>query len=90
MQRQRVERRELERRGLVIVQRHDPGFPVEDRVFAPFLAAALDGELVRLQARGGDQAAAFELALPAQEQRGQPFGFPDREDLIFVARCSNR
>src|SRR4029077_18772186 len=41
--------------------------------------------LVRPQARGGDQAATFELSLPTQEKRGQAFGLPDGDDVVLVS-----
>ncbi len=84
-QRQRIIRRQLERFGLLIVQRDLQRGPVEGGDLAAVLAPALDGELARLQAIGGDAAAAFHTALAADQQRGEPAGLADGGDLVLIA-----
>src|SRR5206468_2659862 len=67
-------------------QRQNTRLPVEDGRFAPLLAAALDREFLRLQSFGGNDPAAFDLALTADEKRSDALRLADRHDPVFIRR----
>src|SRR4029453_165434 len=78
--------RQVERGGLLVVQRDNAGFPVEQRDFAALLASALEREFIRLQTGGSDRAMAFETALSGIQQRGQSAQFADGRNAVLVPR----
>ena len=74
--RERIERRQLERRGLVVVQQHDAGFPVEGRGFVPVVAGALDAVDVRLQAVGVIVPVLVDRPWPGKKSAARPRASP--------------
>src|SRR6266576_6469492 len=83
---ERVERRQLQRQSLVVVQGHHAGFPVEGRRFAPIVVGAFDAVGIGLQAADGNGAFAGCLSLPAKQQRCQSTSFAQGRDLVLVGR----
>ncbi len=83
---QRIERRQLQRRRLVVVQQDHAGFPVEVGRLAPVAAGALDAVARRLQSVGGDRALALRPRLAGEQQRGQPARLADGRDAVLAAR----
>src|SRR5262249_52883604 len=82
---ERVERGQLERGGLVLVERDDARFPVESRDLAALLASPLDGELLRLETGRGDQSAAFDATDAADQQRRETAGLPNGFHPVSIA-----
>src|SRR5258706_8394330 len=81
---QRVEGRQFQRGGLVVVEQHDTGLPVEGRGFVAAVAGALGRVEIRLQAAARDPPAARKPSLPAEEKRGQTARLAGPRDAVLI------